>query len=246
MLSGLTLVIALVVVCLGAAVMGTVSFGMGLVVTPVLLLFLEAQEAVVIANTLIGLLLCLVVFQTRRHLDLRRVGGMTLGGLAAVPLGALALDRANSVALRVTIALVILALCLLALLNVRLPLARRRFAGPVFGFLASLSVTTLSIGGPLAAFYVMAQGWPTPVMRASLAFYFLVADAAAFGFYWWAGLVTPDTMTNIGLLLPALLLGLAASSLLLRRMNEAVFRYAAIAVSAAGSLMLLARELARL
>ncbi|MSQ16271.1 MAG: sulfite exporter TauE/SafE family protein [Dehalococcoidia bacterium] len=246
MLSGLTLVIALVVVCLGAAVMGTVSFGMGLVVTPVLLLFLEAREAVVIANTLIGLLLCVVVFQTRRQLDLRRVGGMTLGGLAAVPLGVLALDRANSAALRVTIALVILALCLLTLLNVRLPLAQRRFAGPVFGFLSSLSVTTTSIGGPLAAFYVMAQGWPTPVMRASLAFYFLVADAASFGFYLWAGLVTRDTITNIGLLLPALLLGLAASALLLRRMNEAVFRYAAIAVSAAGSLMLLVRELTRL
>jgi uncharacterized membrane protein YfcA len=243
-LSGLTLVIALAVVCLGAVVMGTVSFGMGLAVTPVLLLFLEAQEAVVIANTLIGLLLCLVVFQTRRHLDLRRVGGMTLGGLAAVPLGALALAWADAAVLRVTIALVILALCLLAVLNVRLPLARRRFAGPAFGFMASLSVTTLSIGGPLAAFYVMAQGWPTPVMRASLAFYFLVADAAAFGFYLWAGLVTRDALTNIGLLLPALALGLGASSLLVRRMDEAVFRYAAIAVSAAGSLVLLARELA--
>jgi uncharacterized membrane protein YfcA len=244
-LSGLALAVSLAVVALGATVMGTVSFGMGLVVTPVLLLFLEPRQAVVVANTLIGGLLCLVVLQTRRHLDLRLAGGMALGGLAAVPLGVLALASASSTVLRVTIAVVILLLCLMGLLNIRLPLARRRWAGPAFGFLASLSVTTLSIGGPLAAFYVMAQGWPAPVMRASLAFYFLLANAAALGFYWWAGLVTVETAGNIGLLLPALLAGLAAASLLVRRMDEALFRHVAIGVSAGGSLMLLARELWR-
>jgi len=243
-LSGLELVIVLAAVCLGATVMGTVSFGMGLVITPVMLLFLEPQPSVVIANTLIGLLLCLVLFQTRRHLNLRAVGGMAAGGLAAVPLGVLALSNANSTLLRVTIAVIILALCLMALFNIRLPLARRRFAGPVFGFLASLSVTTLSIGGPLAAFYVMAQGWPASAMRASLAFYFLLANAAAFGFYLWAGLVDRPTLTNIGLLLPGLALGMGLSSLLVRRVDARVFRYIAIAVSAAGSLMLLAKELA--
>ena len=87
MLSGFELLIALITVFVGATVMGTVSFGLGLVVAPILLLFLAPQPVVVIVNSVIAILLALVLFQTRQHLDLRRVGGMTLGGLAAVPIG---------------------------------------------------------------------------------------------------------------------------------------------------------------
>ncbi|MDP6226618.1 MAG: hypothetical protein QF714_02765, partial [Dehalococcoidia bacterium] len=81
MLSGLELLIALAIVTLGALVMGTVSFGLGLVVAPVLLLFVAPQSVVVIVNTLIGILLVAVLIQTRRHLDLKVVWRMTLGGL---------------------------------------------------------------------------------------------------------------------------------------------------------------------
>jgi len=50
LLSGLELIIVMVAVFVGATVMGTVSFGMGLVVAPVLLLFLAPQSAVVVVN----------------------------------------------------------------------------------------------------------------------------------------------------------------------------------------------------
>ena len=244
MLSGLELVIALFTVFVGATVMGTVSFGLGLVVAPVLLLFLPPQPVVVIVNAIIAILLLFVLVQTRRHLDLRLVRWMVVGGLAAVPLGVLALRSANPATLRITIALVILLLGGLSLFNIQLPLVRRRFAGPVFGFLTSLSVTTLSIGGPLAAIYVIAQKWPRETMRASLAFFFLLADVLAFALYSWAGLVDLDTLANVGILAPGLLVGFGMASLIVRRMNERVFRYAAIAVIITGSLVLLGREIA--
>lgn len=246
MLAGPELLIALVAVFVGATIMGTVSFGMGLVVAPVLLLFLSPQPVVVIVNSVIAILLLFVLVQTRHHLDLRLVWGMTLGGLAAVPIGVLALGAANPTVLRLTIAVVILFLAGLSMFNIQLPLARRRAAGPFFGFLTSLSVTTLSIGGPLAAIYVIAQRWPPPVMRASLAFYFLLSDVAAITLYFWTGLVPRDTLMNIGILVPALLLGFGVATLLVRRMNDRVFRYVAIGVIVTGSLVLLGRELARL
>ncbi|GIS83567.1 MAG: hypothetical protein CM1200mP15_21990 [Dehalococcoidia bacterium] len=43
MLQGLELIISLVAVFVGATVMGTVSFGLALVVAPVLLIFLDPQ-----------------------------------------------------------------------------------------------------------------------------------------------------------------------------------------------------------
>ena len=71
--------------------MGTVSFGLALVVAPVLLLFLEPRSVVVIANILIVLLLSVVLIELRSHLQLRQIRGMILGGVIAVPIGVFAL-----------------------------------------------------------------------------------------------------------------------------------------------------------
>jgi uncharacterized protein len=246
LLSGLELLIALVAVFVGATIMGTVSFGMALVVAPVLLLFLAPQSVVVIANGIIVVLLALVLWRVRQHLHVRPLAGMALGGLAAVPLGVLALRAADPTLLRLTIGAVILLLGLLILFNVQIPLARHRLAGPLFGFLASLSITSLSIGGPLAAIYVMAQQWPPPVMRAALAFFFLSTYILAFALYAVVGLVDRDTLANVGLLVPGLLAGFGLASVIVSRINERMFRYAALAVIITGSVVLLGRELLRL
>ena len=246
MLAGLELIIALIAVFIGATIMGSVSFGLGLVVAPVLLLFLAPQSVVVTANVAIAIVLSFVLVQTWRYLDLRLIRGMVLGGLLAVPIGVFALNSADPTVLRITIAGVILVLGVLSLFNIQLPLTTRPYSGLLFGFFASLSVTTLSIGGPLAAIYVIAQKWPPEVMRASLAFYFLVADVLAFILYAWVGLVDRDTLINIGLLVPGLIAGFGLAMFLVRRMNEKVFRYAAILVIITGSLLLLGREVVTL
>jgi uncharacterized membrane protein YfcA len=246
LLTGLELALALLSVFLGTVIMGTVSFGMGLVVAPVLLLFLAPQSSVVIANALISLVLLLVMFQVWRHLPIRSVWGMALAGALAVPIGVLTLNAAHPTALRITIGAFILVLGILSSFNIRLPLAERPLAGPLVGFLTSLSVTTLSIGGPLAAIYVISQNLPREVMRASLAFFFLVSYSLAFLLYSWVGLVDVNTLINIGLLVPGVLVGFPIAMLLVRRMNEGVFRYVAIGVIIVGSVVLLGRELFRL
>ena len=126
MLNGWELVIALVAVFLGATIMGMVSFGLALVVAPVLLLFLAPPEVVIIANMLITVLLAIVLFRVRQHLSLRLVAGMAAGGLAAVPLGVLALKSADPAVLRMVIGGVILVLGILILFKVQIPLARQR------------------------------------------------------------------------------------------------------------------------
>lgn len=223
--------------------MGTVSFGLGLVVAPILLLFVAPQSTVVMVNSLIAILLLIVLINTRSHFDLRLIAGTAVGGLVAVPIGVLALDTASPAILRIAIGVVILCLAPLAITNVELPLAQRRITGPVVGFLTSLSVTTLSIGGPLVAIYVLARRWPPQVMRASLAFYFLVADILAFVLYAQAGMVDRDTLANIGLLIPSVLLGFGLATLLVRRMDTRVFRYVAATVIIVGGTVLLGREI---
>ena len=245
MLEGVELLIALLAVVVGATIMGTVSFGMGLVVAPVLLLFLAPKSAIVTVNAIIPILLAFVLLTTWRHLQFRRLLGMALGGLLAVPLGVLVLESANPTVLRITIGAAILILGVMNLLNITLPMANRPGSGLAIGFLTSLSITTLSIGGPLAAAYIVAQHWQREQMRAALAFYFLCTYLVAFCIYYATGLVDRDTLINIGLLVPALVVGFGIGAILARRMNEAVFRYVAIGVIITGSAVLLGQELSK-
>ena len=245
MLTGLELLIAILAVAVGATIMGTVSFGMGLVVAPILLLFLDPKSAIVTVNAIIPILLSFVLLTTWRHLQFRLLKGMAVGGVLAVPLGVLVLESANPTVLRLTIGAAILCLGVLNLLNIQLPMANRRGSGLLVGFLTSLSITTLSIGGPLAAAHIIAQHWHREQMRAALAFYFLCTYIVGFVLYYFIGLVDRDIWVNIALLVPSLVVGFGVGALLARRMNEAVFRYVAIGVIITGSLVLLGQEVSK-
>ena len=223
--------------------MGTVSFGLALVVAPVLLLFLEPRSVVVIANVLIVLLLSVVLIELRSHLQLRQIRGMILGGVIAVPIGVFALKAADPGLLRIIIGLVILILGIMILFNVKIPMVNHRIAGPIYGFLASLSITALSIGGPLAAIYIMSRQWSSYVMRVSLAFFFVSSYLVGFILYFAVGLVDSNVIINVGILIPGLILGFIVAKLILKRINEGIFRYAAIVVILSGSLMLLIKEM---
>ncbi len=83
-------------------------------------------------------------------------------------------------------------------------------------------------------------------IRASLVFYFLVTNIAAFALYARAGLVHRDTLANIGILLPGLLVGFGLATLVTRRLDAQVFRYVALAVIVVGGALLLGREIAGL
>ena len=243
MLSGFELVIALFAAFVGATVMGTVGFGYGLVLAPVLLLFMEPQSGVIVVNGVITVLVASVVVRTYRHLEIKVVWLTCVGGIAAVPIGVLFLANANPGVLRIAIGLVIFVLGIITLFNIQLPMVKTRMTGGVVGFLTSLSITTISIGGPLVAIYAVAQQWPAQKVRTTLAFYFLVSYLAAFGFYAWAGLLHRETLVNIGILIPAMVAGLALASVLARRINQRIFRYAVAAVVITGSVILLSREL---
>jgi uncharacterized membrane protein YfcA len=224
--------------------MGTVGFGIVLVAAPVVLIYLEPRQAVVVLNGLTVILMAMVLMRTWRHLEFRASVGLILGGMAATPIGVLVLNAASPGVLRVTIAIVIIFLALFSLTNVQLPFAQRRPAGPIFGFLTSLSVTTIGVGGPIGAIYVIGQRWKAETVRAVLALFFVAFDSMAFALYAATGLVGRDTLANVGVMIPGLLVGFGLSAVLVARINERIFRYAVVAVIVVAGSVMLTREFA--
>ena len=243
MLTGAELALAIVMVTLGSVVLGTVSFGLGMVASPALLLLLGAKPTIVLVNSMIAINLSLVLLRTWRHVDLKVSRGLILGGLAGAPLGVFVLNVAEPGLLTVIIGVVIVALGLLNLRENPLPIVTFPGSGLFYGFTTCLAVTAISIGGPMGGVYAIAQRWPTQTIRAALAAMFVSSSGMAVVLYAFTGLYDRDTLINLGMLIPGLVLGVGIASLLVGRLNERAFRYVVIALVIAGGSMLLAREL---
>ncbi len=242
MLMGWELALGLAAMFFGAVVLGTISFGLGTVAMPFLLLILMPRDAVVIVTAMIILTTGLTVAQTWRHLRLSETWLFIVAGLPPVPIAVLALHEFNPTALRVIIAVVVLAVGLMSLFSVRLPGARRRWMGLVVGSATTFMVTTFAVGAPLAVLYSIEQDWSRDTIRATLALYFLMAAVLGMILFTVTGLVNNGVVQNIGLLAVSVLAGSGVAAVIASRISLRVFRYVVVAVTAAGSVSLLARE----
>ena len=243
MLAGWELALGLAAMFFGAIVLGTISFGLGTVAMPFMLLILPPQDAVVIVNAVVVLTTGLTIVQTWRHLNLRETWPFVVAGLPPVPIGVLLVHEADPVALRLTIVVVILVLGVMSLFQIRLPGARSSWAAPVCGFIATLLVTTLGVGAPLAGLYAIEQDWSRDTIRATLGLYFFLASALALVLFAVTGLIGVTTAQNIGVLSLAVLAGTAVAAVIANRISLRAFRYVVVAVTVVGSISLLLREL---
>ena len=105
-----------------------------------------------------------------------------------------------------------------------------------------MSVTTIGVGGPIGAIYVIAQRWNPETVRAVLALFFLASDGMAFALYSATGLVGRDTLANVGVMIPGLIIGFGMSAVLVNRINDRIFRYAVVAVIVVAGGVMLTRE----
>ena len=235
--------VAAVTMLVGSTVFSTMGFGIGMTTTPFLLLVIEPKTVVVMVNTITILLLVLIIRQTRAVLPFREMTGISAAGLLAVPIGVFFLSSATSTTLRISITALILVLAVLTLFNRRIRLPRPGLVGLSLGFVVSLLLTSLGIGGPLIVLFLLTREWTRHAIRGGLALYFLVVEGAAVIGYGVAGLFTSERILLILIVAAPVLAGFGIAALLVRRMNDRVFRHAVVGFIMVTSAMVLAREI---
>ncbi len=245
MLSGLELMLALLVGFVGSMVMGLVSFGFGMVLSPLLLLILEPRTVVVAINSLTIPILGVVLFRTKHLLPFKQVLPMAVAGVAGVPIGVLILNSASPGGLRVGIAVLILALVLPMALRVERPFSRTWFTTPFFGFLGALLVTGMGVGTPLVVLHLVNQKWAGSTIRSSIAFFSLVVAVAAVAMYGAMGFYTEERIGLVLKMAPIVLLGVGIASWLVRYIDDGKLRQVVLIVIVIASITLLVREAAR-
>ena len=240
-----TLAVAAIVLG-GALVFCTVGFGIGVASFPLLLLLLEPQTAVVVINTVSLPMFLLVIWQTRQHIPVRQVLPIAAAGLAGVPVGIFILRDADTVILRIAIAGLILALTLLAAFNTRWTLPKSTPVGLGVGFVVSVLLNAFGVGGGLMALAWLSHRMSSHALRGSLSLYFLAVEGAGVVGYGAAGLLTAERLQLVAVALLPVALGFMVALLILRRINEVIFRRLVIVAIIATSVMVLVREVVNL
>lgn len=182
-------VVGVVVVVAGASFVSKLSgFGFGLVVVPVMSLFLGPQDAVIIA-TLLGLVTTLnQAWVERAHADVRLVRRLFLSACAGMPFGLLVFLFVPEKGLRVVLGVVVVFAAFLLARGFQLVDSSRR-TETALGFVSGVLNTSVSTNGPPLVFLLHARGYEPREFRGTISRVFLYSNVVSISLFVSAGKV---------------------------------------------------------
>ena len=230
------LVVASVVMAVGATLQGAVGFGGNLVAAP---LFVLIDPSLVPGPALVAAfaLNLLMVGRDRSAGQVSEVGWALLGRLPGTAIGAAAVALIPQRRLQLFFAVMILVVVGLSVSRLRLrpTVPSLLGAGAASGFTA----TSVAVGGPpIALVYQHASG---PVLRATLARFFAIGVLLSMVALAVAGQFDRDDALAGLALVPATVAGFAVSGRLTRFLDRGLTRLAVLSVSGASAVAVLLR-----
>ncbi len=138
--------------------------------------------------------------------DWRRVWLLLAGAAVGLPLGLWVLTGVSEDTARAVVSGYVLMMCAVLLAGWQLAREVRGAGNAVVGVVSGLANGTGMGGLPVAAFFA-AQPMPAAVFRASMIAYFPLLDLYSAPLYWWAGLVSWDTLWASLIALPLTFMG---------------------------------------
>ena len=198
------------------------GFGFALVLAPLLVLFLDPEETVIIVNILAMLSATAVVWRLRHAVVWRTVKVLFVASLFGMPLGLLVLLAVNPTVIQVLIALAVLSgtLALARGLTIGGSGAIAAAAGVAGGF---LRIST-SAAGPPVILYLQARQLPPDPFRATGSFFLMATGAVAIVLYAATGSLDADVGLAVGAAIPGVAIGTAVGAAFAGRVSERWFR----------------------
>ena len=231
----------LLVIFLATLIRSAFGFGEALVAVPLLALFIPlkvaAPLAVLVSITVAGV----VVAQDWRKIHLRSAGWLVFSTLFGIPLGLVLLTSGHQQAVKIALAILIVAFSGYSLLGRRPPElhsdSRVWLLG--CGFCAGLLGGAYGMNGPPLVIYGAMRRWSAQHFRATLQAYFLPASVIGMTGYWlaglWAPIVTHYYLVSLPVTLLAVWLGRVINQYL---RGDAFLKYVHAGLVVTGALLL--------
>ena len=187
----------ILVVIFAAFVSKLSGFGFGLIVVPLMSLFMAPRDAVII-STLLGLVTTLnQAWVERHHADLPVVRRLFLSACVGMPLGLLVFVLVPERVLRVVLGVTVVAAAFVLGRGFRMNGASRR-AELALGFTSGVLNTSVSTNGPPLVFLLHARGYAPEAFRGTISRVFLYSNLVSVSLFLWAGKVEgPAALTSL-------------------------------------------------
>lgn len=238
---GLQLLVLLV-----SMVVGIVTFGFAMTTTPFLLLFLDARLVVEINLVLTSVLFSLVSSRSWRHVRVHTLLGLILGGVLGIPTGVLLLTSVSEGVLRLILTSIVILTVLMAMWGSVHQFRKEAFVAVPIGALFTFLNASLSLGGPVVAFYAVNQQWSKDQTRAMLSSFFCVTGVAILASHASVGLLGKDELKSAALFVPVLVAGTLIAAKFVDRIDERFFRRLVMIALLGTSCSVLVKELIRI
>ena len=235
---GWELAAAMLVVLLGGMVQGAIGFGINLMVVPVLAILIPGS--VPGSMILISMPMTLTMLLREHHaIDWLGVRWITLGRLPGTLAGLLIVTALSDTQLGIVVGLVILLGVVLSIVHPGIAI-RRRSAFAV-GSVCGVTGTAAGVDGPpLALLYQHSQ---PHTLRATLATCFLIGAAVSGTALALGGQLSGEQLELTAILLAPMLVGLALSGLLARRVPPRALRPIVLGFATVAGCVAIARPL---
>lgn len=193
----------LVVVGVAGFVARLSGFGFGLIVVPVMSLFIGPRDAVII-STLVGLLSSMnQAWLERAHADVTTVRTLFVAACAGMPFGLAVFVLVPEHVLRAVLGVTVVAAALVLARGFTLGHASRR-ADLGLGFVSGVLNTSVSTNGPPLVFLLQARRFEPPAFRGTIARVFFYSNIVSVLLFAAAGKVTGPAAVMSVLSLPVL------------------------------------------
>ena len=232
------LLVAAVIVMIGAAVQATVGIGLGMLAAPVLGLIDEAFLPTVIIIVVIPLSAA-VAWRERRGIAWNDVGTAFFGRIPGVALGAASLSIISPRALQFVVAALVLAAVYATTGRLRFTTTRRNLF--IAGAASGLFGTAAGVGGPPIA--LTYQRSDPAVLRPTLAAFFTIGSVMSLTALVIAGEIDRHRIALGALMLPAVIAGLALSGPVIAKLPAHLVRMGILVLCTVSAVALGVRSL---
>jgi hypothetical protein len=238
----LTTLHVLLVVFFATVIRSAFGFGEALIAVPLLALIIPVGIAAPVAVLLSITIAAVVVVQDWRKIHVRSTGWLLLPTFVGIPLGVALLTSAHQHAIKIALAIVILAFSGYSVLGRKPPELRSDNHAWLLGcgFVAGVLGGAYGMNGPPLVVYGAMRRWSPQHFRATLQGYFLPASIFAMAGYWFAGLWVPAVTHFYLISLPAALPAIFVGRFVNHRLRgDSFLVYVYIGLICVGALLLI-------
>jgi uncharacterized protein len=232
-----TFLLSSLIVLFASTLQAATGFGFSLFAVPLLMLVHPPLAAIQINLVLSIALSAVMMPRLLPDIDRPLLGRLVRGGIAAVPVGVLALLYLDGALLRVMVGVVTLALTLLLVLKFRIRRSTARDYAT--GGLSGVFTAALGLAGVPLLLYFAGTDAPKAQVRSTVLSFFLFAYGLALAIQMAVGSVAAQTWIESLALLPVMAGGIFAGQQLFHRIDQKTFQVFLYAVLVASGSYLL-------